>query len=111
MTDAPRGLILNFATLAPDREDEFNRWYDEEHLPAVLCRFPQIASARRYRATDGEQPQYLVLYEYDVSTEAELNAAASGENPLRKELWEMYEAAIGQFASRTRRCFWRIYPP
>jgi len=30
-----RGLMLNMATVDPDHEDEFNRWYDEEHLPVV----------------------------------------------------------------------------
>jgi len=51
-----RGLMLNMATVDPDHEDEFNRWYDEEHLPDVRRRFPQITSARRYLVTDGQTP-------------------------------------------------------
>jgi hypothetical protein len=102
--------MLNLASVDPEHEQEFNRWYDEEHLPDVLSRFPQITSARRYRATDGEEPRYLVVYEYDVGSEEELNAAASAENPLRQELWAIYDQAMGRFARRSRRTFWRIYP-
>ena len=110
MADPPRGLMLNLASVDPDREDEFNRWYEEEHLPDVRDRFPQITSARRYRATDGREPRFLVVYEYDVGDEDELNALASAENPLRRELWQMYDDAMGAFAHRSRRSFWQIYP-
>lgn len=110
MADPVRGLMLNLASVDPEHEDEFNRWYEQEHLPDVRARFPQITSARRYRATDGQEPRYLVVYEYDVSSEKELNALASPDNPLRQELWRIYDEAIGAFAQRTRRSFWQLYP-
>ena len=110
MAEAPRGLMLNLASVDPEHEDEFNRWYEAEHLPDVRERFPQITSARRYRATDGHEPRYLVVYEYNVAGEDELNALASHENPLRRELWQIYDEAMGAFAQRSRRSFWQIYP-
>jgi len=102
--------MLNLATVDPEHEAEFNRWYHDEHLPDVRRRFPQITSARRYRATDGQEPRYLVIYEYDVASEAELNELASPEHPLRQELWRLYDEAVGSFAHRSRRCFWQIEP-
>jgi hypothetical protein len=36
--------------VAPDAEDDFNAWYDEEHLPA-LSGVPGALAARRYRST------------------------------------------------------------
>jgi hypothetical protein len=111
MSGPARGLMLNLASVDPEHEAEFNRWYDEEHLPDVLRRFPQITSARRYRATDGQEPRYLVVYEYEVASESDLNAAASSNNPLRQELWKMYDEAMGRYARRSRRSFWRIFPP
>ena len=110
MAEIARGLMLNLATVDPDREDEFNRWYDEEHLPDVRRRFPQITSARRYRATDGQEPRYLVVYEYAVSSEEELDRLADAANPLRQELWKLYDDGVGGFARRTRRSFWQIHP-
>ena len=110
MPEPVRGLMLNLATVDPTHEDEFNRWYHEEHLPDVRRRFPQITAARRYRATDGREPRYLVIYEYDVAGEAELNALASADNPLRRELWQLYDEAVGSFARRSRRTFWQIDP-
>lgn len=110
MSEPVRGLMLNLASVDPEHEEEFNRWYHEEHLPDVRARFPQITSARRYRATDGQEPRYLVIYEYDVPDEAALNELASPDNPLRRELWRIYDEAVGSFARRERRCFWQIDP-
>ena len=110
MADAARGLMFNLATVDPAHEDEFNRWYHEEHIPDVQRRFPQITNVRRYRATDGKEPRYLVVYEYDVDSEEELNRLASPDHPLRRELWKIYDEAVGSFAQRSRRVFWQIYP-
>jgi hypothetical protein len=52
----------------PGKESEYNRWYNEEHLPAVL-KVPGFKSARRYRLTQPEpsaQWQYLAIYEFDA---------------------------------------------
>jgi hypothetical protein len=45
------GLLLNAMNIAPEAEDDFNAWYDEEHLPA-LAAVPGTLSARRYQARD-----------------------------------------------------------
>ncbi|MFV9428990.1 hypothetical protein ACNJ7K_10645 [Rhodococcus aetherivorans] len=29
--------------------DEFERWYDEVHIPEILERYPEVASVVRYR--------------------------------------------------------------
>ena len=106
----PRGLMLNLASVDPAHEDEFNRWYHEEHIPDVRKRFPEIVDVRRFRATDGEEPRYLVVYEYDVASEAELQALASADHPMRQELWRIYDEAVGRFAKRSRRSFWQVWP-
>lgn len=105
-----RGLMLNLASVDPKFEGEFNRWYHEEHIKDVQTRFPEITRIRRYRATDGQEPKYLVVYEYDTKDEAHLNALASAGHPMRQELWKIYDNAVGKFAKRSRRSFWQIYP-
>ena len=40
-------LLIVTAEIAPEHEDDWNRWYDEEHLPeAVAC--PGVLSGTRY---------------------------------------------------------------
>ncbi|MEK7875114.1 MAG: DUF4286 family protein [Pseudomonadota bacterium] len=110
MADIARGLMLNMATVDPAHEEEFNRWYHEEHIPDVRRRFPQITNVRRYRATDGEEPRYLVAYEYTVADVEAFNQLTSPDHPLRHELWKIYDEAVGSFAKRSRRFFWQVYP-
>ncbi len=51
----------------PAREDEFNRWYNETHLPDVL-ETPEVVTAIRYENLDpsGGQAKYLALYVVDA---------------------------------------------
>jgi hypothetical protein len=63
-------LVLTNAVAG--REEEFNRWYTEQHVPDVL-RVPGIVSARRFKRTAqqrsaAQQPwQYMALYECDAA--------------------------------------------
>jgi hypothetical protein len=44
-------LLLNAMNVAPEAEDDFNAWYDEEHIHA-LAGVPGTLAARRYRSTE-----------------------------------------------------------
>ncbi|MGI9409857.1 MAG: hypothetical protein ACR2OV_07275, partial [Hyphomicrobiaceae bacterium] len=57
------GLLINAMNVAPEAEDDFNAWYDEEHLPA-LAAVPGTLAARRYRSTEagGGTHRYLAVY-------------------------------------------------
>ncbi len=72
----------------PAREEEFNRWYDEVHLPDILS-IPHVVAAQRFRlardasrspgpwaAEDG--PRYLAIYELDTD-DPDLILRAVGE--------------------------------
>jgi hypothetical protein len=51
------------------REDEYNRWYSEQHLQDVL-RIPGFVAAQRFRIADdsGAAPhRYLALYELETN--------------------------------------------
>jgi hypothetical protein len=54
-----------FSNPIEGREEEFNRWYDEVHVPQMLS-VPGIHSAKRFRfaTPDAEAPRnrYLALY-------------------------------------------------
>jgi 3-oxoadipate enol-lactonase len=59
----PRGLLLVMIDVDPAHEAEFNRWYNEEHLPERRA-CPGFLSARRFIALEGE-PKYLALYDLE----------------------------------------------
>jgi hypothetical protein len=64
-------MIVQSAPADPAREDEFNRWYSEIHLPEIRA-VPGFVAARRYRVhTPGavEDPSgqpYLAIYEIEA---------------------------------------------
>ena len=63
MNDRGTGLLLVMIDIDPDFEDEFNRWYDEEHFPERLA-CEGFISARRFMAVEGA-PKYLAIYELE----------------------------------------------
>jgi hypothetical protein len=62
---APSGaaaLLLIAMNVAPEHENEFNEWYNTEHLPA-LGAVPGVLAARRYRGTGATQ-HYAAIYHF-----------------------------------------------
>ena len=57
---ANRGLLLTLTEPPPGMEEEFNAWYDDEHLPERLS-IPGFRSARRWILGK----TYLAAYELD----------------------------------------------
>ena len=48
---------------SPEREQEYNTWYDEVHIPELLT-LDGIVAARRLRPLDGKGP-YVAIYELE----------------------------------------------
>jgi hypothetical protein len=55
------GLFVSCRDCPPALDVEFNRWYDEEHVP-LLEGVAGMLRARRFRAASGT-PRYLALYD------------------------------------------------
>ncbi|KAJ6554947.1 hypothetical protein DFH09DRAFT_1248501 [Mycena vulgaris] len=64
-------LVVSFE-IAPENEDDFNKWYDEEHMDLV-ARVPGWKRGRRYKLVDSKQSgqadelvsKYLIVHELD----------------------------------------------
>jgi hypothetical protein len=52
-----------FVDIAPEREVEFNLWYDRVHVPEILA-CPGWRKASRYLCVEGG-PKYAAVYEID----------------------------------------------
>jgi hypothetical protein len=94
---SPYVLLVRLG-ITPEHEDEFNDWYNTDHLPA-LAGVPGVYGARRYRATAGS-PQYLAVYELanaDVRTSEAWRKAADSPWTLRmRRLYRNLAANLGQ---------------
>ena len=55
------GLLMVYVDVPQAIEEEFNRWYNEEHIPERLS-IPGVLNAARYEAVRGG-PKYLACYE------------------------------------------------
>ncbi len=85
------GLLVMRSDVAPEDDEEFNRWYREEHLPGLMSA-PGALLARRYRAVEGG-PRYLARYDLtspDVSTSEAWDRGA--ETPWTFRMREKYTA-------------------
>ena len=59
----PKGVMVVQTTPADGREDEYNDWYTNTHVPELM-ETPGFVRARRFRAVDGDH--YLAIYEIDA---------------------------------------------
>ena len=57
------GLLMVWADVPADKEAEFNRWYNEEHLGERLA-IPGFLNGARYEAVKGG-PKHLAVYELE----------------------------------------------
>ncbi len=69
---ANKGFLLVTMQPAPAFEEEFNAWYDSEHIPERLA-VPGILTARRYVCASGH-PKYLAMY--DLESHAVMSSPA-----------------------------------
>jgi len=70
----------------PDREAEFNEWYDTMHLPDML-EVPGMIKATRWKSAEsgeGQHRKYLALYELETDDLEEFN-----EKVRERGMWTM----------------------
>lgn len=72
----------------PAREDEFNDWYTNTHLPDMLG-VPGMISATRWMSAEnmeGQQRKYVALYELETDSIEDFNAKVR-----ERGMWTMKE--------------------
>ena len=57
------GMLVVMADVPAEMEEEFNRWYNEEHIAELLA-LPGVLNAARYEAISGS-PKHLACYELE----------------------------------------------
>jgi len=83
-----KGFLLVLMQPPPALEEEFNAWYDTEHVPQRMA-IPGIETGRRYVCVDG-YPRYLAMYDTAdpqvFDTEAYLSVSLDRSTPWTKRI-------------------------
>lgn len=100
MTQFPQHLMIVRARVEPGVEADWNRWYDDKHLPEILA-CPGFENAARFVSeVDGER-EYIAVY--TLSDEQ----AMSGEMFNERRGWEQFApnvtAEVRQFRMVSQR--------
>ncbi len=99
-------LFIVKATITPDQEEAFNRWYDTEHC-AQLLRFQGAVSARRYKAIMGEDRyQYIAVYEFE--NEETFRKFLDSDHLV--DLKASYDVNFGTVSEREGSAYVQIWP-
>jgi hypothetical protein len=99
MAKKGRGIFLVYTDVDPTHEDEFNAWYNTEHLPELLS-LPGFLDAARYVAYKGV-PRYLAAYELESAEAlktAEFQKWRANPSPWSRRI---SPTVIGKNVSRT----------
>ena len=89
--------------------DEFNHWYDDEHIP-LFTRVPTFHSWSRWVATDGKHPSYVAIY--DIDSPNSINEPSF--TALLDTLSDHDKSIIGRLALVDRRAYTLhepVHPP
>lgn len=99
MSEKGRGIFLVYTDIDAKHEEEFNAWYNTEHLPELLS-LPGILDAARYVAYKGV-PRYLAVYELESAEalkSAEFQKWRANPSPWSRRI---SPTVIGKNLSRT----------
>ncbi|MGE7472056.1 hypothetical protein ACQKLX_21640 [Bosea sp. NPDC003192] len=88
------GETILFSEMTPPTalEADFNRWYDEEHIP-IRMGAPGFRSAQRYR--DGKTSNYLAVYEMSSREALSTPAYSEIKNRPSETTKRMLDAVTG----------------
>ena len=86
---AQKGFLLVFMNPPPAFDEEFNAWYDSEHIPERLS-VPGFLTGLRYINICGGAPRYLAMYDLEhfgvLETPEYLRVAFNNSSPWTKRV-------------------------
>ena len=87
----PSGMIAVWLHVAPEREEEFNAWYEREHIPQIVDLDGFVSGTRYF--SDEAFPKFLALYEtVDESVEASpgFQHVTTHPSPWSGRIWSFF---------------------
>ena len=100
-------ILVVMMEVDPAHEDDFNRWYNEEHLPERL-EIAGYVSARRFKLEEGDGVlKYLCIWELEDGSPLH-SEAYKAQQHRPSELRDRVHTYIKQ---RMRGLYKQVYPP
>ncbi|KAI0264703.1 hypothetical protein BC834DRAFT_882200 [Gloeopeniophorella convolvens] len=108
-----RHLVFVSNEVAPGAEEEYNKWYDEEHIP-LLAKAPGWVRSRRFVLRDAQKtgtavksaqekpPKYLAIHEW-------ASEARKGSEEYDRAMSTAWRAAVMQHVTRRERREFTLY--
>jgi len=96
-------LLMVGSDITPEREKEFNEWYDKTHLPMILdC--PGMVKATRYQLVEPALgfPEYLTIYELANEASAKTHSESAQLQAARKD-------RLTRFSDTELSVRWHVY--
>ena len=106
MSKKGTGLLMVWCDVPADKEPEFNRWYNEEHIDERLS-VPGFLSAARYEAVKGG-PKHLAVYE--LESPAVLQSAAYKKVSQNPTEWTKRSGPNAIATTFVRNVYRQIHP-
>ena len=101
-----RTILVVMMDVDPEHDEEFNRWYNDEHLPERLA-IPGYVSARRFKLEEGQGVlQYLCIWELEDASPLQ-SQEYQAQNARSSELRDRAHSYIRE---RMRGLYQQIYP-
>ncbi len=100
-------ILMVMMDIDPEDEEEFHRWYNQQHIPERL-EIPGYVSARRFKLEDGSDGmlKYLCIWEMeDVSAMEHDMYKAQSADPTA-----LYERVTKTVKARSRAVYRQIFP-
>jgi hypothetical protein len=88
----PTGLLAVWLHVPPEHEDEFNAWYNTEHIQQITS-IPGFINGRRYMALESV-PKYLALYELHdetITAGSEFQHVLANPTPWSARMRDFYQ--------------------
>lgn len=86
-----QGLLIAYSSAVPGKDAEYEKWYEEVHVPDLRAAIPSITAVHRYKHVDltggGGAPRYVAVYELgdaDVAAAADQMRAAGAAGRTRR---------------------------
>jgi antibiotic biosynthesis monooxygenase (ABM) superfamily enzyme len=100
-------IMIVMMDVEPEHEDEFNRWYNDEHLVERL-EIPGYVSARRFKLEEGSGGVLKYLCIWELNDSSPLTSEAFKAQRLRPS--ELRDRVYTYITQRARGVYKQIYP-
>ena len=69
--------LIVYTSPVDGKEDEYNAWYDDIHLPEFSA-LPGVIAGRRFKVAGDGKPQYAAIYELSAHPDTVMAAMNEG---------------------------------